>query len=186
MLEEAGLTVGEIRREPSENVAEGTIMRISPAVGNKVGEGTPIDLVISNGPPLIPVPDVVGKSQADAEAALVGAGLIVGGIRREESGAVGEGTVIHTDPAAGEGVREGTPVILIISLGSPIIDLGMCGDIAFGSTGDCVREVQRLLNLWGASPPLDIDGDFGSLTDAAVRQFQKDRGLDDDGIVGPL
>jgi beta-lactam-binding protein with PASTA domain len=80
MLEEAGLTVGEIRREPSENVAEGTIMRISPAVGNKVGEGTPIDLVISNGPPLIPVPDVVGKSQADAEAALVGAGLIVGGI----------------------------------------------------------------------------------------------------------
>ena len=35
------------------------------------------------------------------------------------------------------------------------------------------------LGRWG------IDGDYGTATQAAVRAFQKDRGLVDDGICGP-
>jgi peptidoglycan hydrolase-like protein with peptidoglycan-binding domain len=51
-----------------------------------------------------------------------------------------------------------------------------------GSTGENVRSVQYLLNAHGSS--LAVDGDFGSLTSAAVRSFQAKHGLGVDGIVG--
>ncbi len=53
-----------------------------------------------------------------------------------------------------------------------------------GSQGDEVAELQALLNAkYGAN--LDIDGDFGAKTEAAVKSFQKAHGLTIDGIVGP-
>ena len=53
-----------------------------------------------------------------------------------------------------------------------------------GSFGPEVERLQRLLN--SAGYPLTIDGDFGPATDLAVRQFQGDRGLVADGIVGQM
>lgn len=53
-----------------------------------------------------------------------------------------------------------------------------------GDTGPEVRALQRLLkNKFGYN--LDIDGDFGPITDDAVRDYQADHGLAVDGIVGP-
>lgn len=52
-----------------------------------------------------------------------------------------------------------------------------------GSRGEAVRQLQRDLNSLGYK--LAADGDFGPKTDAAVRRFQRDRGLAADGIVGP-
>lgn len=56
-----------------------------------------------------------------------------------------------------------------------------------------VRLIQERLNALGcASPPLDVDGDFGSETEAAVRLFQartedaSGEPLEIDGIVGSL
>jgi N-acetylmuramoyl-L-alanine amidase len=54
-----------------------------------------------------------------------------------------------------------------------------------GSRGDAVREAQHLLNRH-ISAGLTTDGIFGNLTDAAVRQFQIERGLAVDGIIGPI
>lgn len=54
-----------------------------------------------------------------------------------------------------------------------------------GSKGEKVRELQaKLLALGYALPRFGADGDFGSETEAAVKQFQKDWGLKEDGIVG--
>ncbi|MCL1852172.1 MAG: N-acetylmuramoyl-L-alanine amidase [Peptococcaceae bacterium] len=53
-----------------------------------------------------------------------------------------------------------------------------------GSMGDGVRWLQWQLNQNGAG--LSIDGDFGPMTDTAVRTFQRKTGLDPDGIVGVL
>src|SRR5258706_10793598 len=47
-----------------------------------------------------------------------------------------------------------------------------------------VEELQRLLNEDGFA--LAVDGLFGRDTDNAVRRFQREQSLDDDGIVGPL
>lgn len=56
-----------------------------------------------------------------------------------------------------------------------------------GSTGVQVSELQRRLKAAFASyaGALPVDGDFGPLTDAAVREFQRRSGLTVDGIVGP-
>ena len=53
-----------------------------------------------------------------------------------------------------------------------------------GCMGDGTREIQTALNLCGADPALHIDGEFGEKTDAAVRAFQRSKGLTTDGIVG--
>lgn len=54
-----------------------------------------------------------------------------------------------------------------------------------GSTGDTVREIQTRLKNWGYYPG-EIDGIYGSKTEAAVRYFQRKNGLDADGQAGPL
>lgn len=50
-----------------------------------------------------------------------------------------------------------------------------------GSEGNLVKEVQKNVGFVGAQ----VDGDFGPLTEAAVRRFQRAQGLVPDGIVGP-
>ena len=55
--------------------------------------------------------------------------------------------------------------------------------IRSGSTGTYVKKAQEYLNKHGAS--LNVDSVFGALTLAAVKKFQKEKGLDVDGVVGP-
>lgn len=59
------------------------------------------------------------------------------------------------------------------------------GTIRRGS-GDsmAVTDLQQQLNARGAE--LSVDGDFGPATEAAVQAFQREQGLQPDGIVGPL
>lgn len=52
-----------------------------------------------------------------------------------------------------------------------------------GSAGEAVRGLQRNLSALGY--PLTVDGIFGRDTEKAVRAFQRDHGLDADGIAGP-
>jgi murein L,D-transpeptidase YcbB/YkuD len=57
------------------------------------------------------------------------------------------------------------------------------GLLRLGDSGAAVADLQTSLSAAGY--PLEIDGDFGPLTDAAVRRFQRDNGLVGDGIAGP-
>jgi len=52
-----------------------------------------------------------------------------------------------------------------------------------GSKGVYVRQSQQKLRDRGWN--IAVDGDFGPATDKIVRQFQKEKGLTVDGIVGP-
>lgn len=54
-----------------------------------------------------------------------------------------------------------------------------------GASGPQVESLQQMLNRAGANPPLATDGQFGPLTQAAVREFQTKRGIQVDGVVGP-
>jgi N-acetylmuramoyl-L-alanine amidase len=52
-----------------------------------------------------------------------------------------------------------------------------------GSRGEMVRQIQKALA--GAGLRVIVDGNFGPITEEAVREFQIKKGLNADGIVGP-
>jgi peptidoglycan hydrolase-like protein with peptidoglycan-binding domain len=53
-----------------------------------------------------------------------------------------------------------------------------------GSKGNPVRRAQKRLTLGGYDTG-GVDGIFGAKTESAVKRFQKDFGLAQDGVVGP-
>jgi len=55
-----------------------------------------------------------------------------------------------------------------------------------GSKGDTVRRLQQGLGFLGYLPSEQLDGDFGSQTENAVKAFQQDHDLYVDGMVGPM
>ncbi|EDK72662.1 Peptidoglycan-binding domain 1 protein [candidate division TM7 genomosp. GTL1] len=56
---------------------------------------------------------------------------------------------------------------------------------AYGSTGTCVKYIQRLLNSFPLAGTLAVDGIFGSKTRGTTRSFQSKEHIRVDGIVGP-
>jgi N-acetyl-anhydromuramyl-L-alanine amidase AmpD len=59
--------------------------------------------------------------------------------------------------------------------------------LRLGSEGWQVKRLQKLLRERDLYPePAVVDGDFGEITDAAVRAFQELHDLEPDGFVGPL
>lgn len=61
--------------------------------------------------------------------------------------------------------------------------LSACPTLKKGSKGNITLLVQKRLNSVGFN--LNCDGDFGTNTYNAVVKFQKNRGLKQDGIIGP-
>jgi murein DD-endopeptidase MepM/ murein hydrolase activator NlpD len=57
-------------------------------------------------------------------------------------------------------------------------------NVKIGASGDIVLSAQHLLRHRGYN--IAADGDFGSGTQAAVKQFQSSAGLSADGEIGPL
>ena len=60
--------------------------------------------------------------------------------------------------------------------------MAIYNQLSYGSQGDSVTELQKLLNKNGYT--LDEDGIFGYNTQAAVKDYQQKNNLDVDGIVG--
>ncbi|MEU9048358.1 MULTISPECIES: peptidoglycan-binding protein [unclassified Kitasatospora] len=65
----------------------------------------------------------------------------------------------------------------------PLTSSACPADLQQGEADGCVTQLQLELNLTGAQ--LTVDGQFGSATDTAVRNFQAAHSLTTDGIVGP-
>ncbi len=115
----AALTVGTVGTQNSNTVPAGAVIGQSPVGGTVVVLGTPVDIVISLGPVTFPAPNVIGQSQADAEAAIVSAGFVVGTITEQLSSTVPQGTVINQSPGAGSLLLSGATISLVVSLGPP-------------------------------------------------------------------
>jgi serine-type D-Ala-D-Ala carboxypeptidase (penicillin-binding protein 5/6) len=67
---------------------------------------------------------------------------------------------------------------------SDLADTAAAGPLKSGSNGLLVEALQRTLNSrLVPSPQLAVDGDFGGMTEAAVKQFQKEHNLSITGTV---
>ncbi len=113
-----GLTVSN-ERQPSNKYDEGEIMSQDPEPGEEVEMHSTITVILSSGEEAktTRVPNVVDKSEAEAEKLIQEANLIVHH-DSDYSSDVEEGNVISSDPKAGTEVEEGTEVTIVISLGA--------------------------------------------------------------------
>lgn len=116
-IAQSGLEMGEVTDDTSSSVREGLVVRQVPAAGVLVGAGHLVAVVVSNGPPreIVEAPDLVGRELEDARAAVADAGLRVGAIRYEFSTGYLPNVVIRQLPEAGEEVKRGTRIALVVS-----------------------------------------------------------------------
>jgi len=118
----AGLVVGNVTTENSDEYELGTVMKQDPAAGGRVDKGYAVNLVVSAGVAQVEVPEVVGMSEADAIATIEQAGLQVGlPIVREFNTEVPEGTVISSEPSAAAQVPKGTKIAIVVSKGTELL-----------------------------------------------------------------
>jgi len=110
-----------VTQQNSNTVATGNVISQDPASGSSVAEGSPVNLIISSGPPMVTVPNVVGLTQDAATTAITEAKLTLGNLPRQNSNTVATGNVISQDPASGSSAAEDSPVNLVISSGSPTV-----------------------------------------------------------------
>jgi len=118
-LKSQGFTSITVQEEPSDDptVQQGEVTKQDPADGQDVAKTVPIILTVSNGKPKVAVPDVTGKSVAEAASILGQQGLDGSKTQPEASDTVPKDQVIRTDPAAGTQVDKGSKVTLIVSSG---------------------------------------------------------------------
>jgi serine/threonine-protein kinase len=114
----AGLTLGNQTSQSSTTVRAGQV--ISWTGGPTLPKFSAVDVIVSSGPPVVAVPDVRGKSFADANAALSAVGL---GAAEQDvfSDTVPKGQVIGTNPPGGGQVTVGSTVTVTVSKGPDLV-----------------------------------------------------------------
>ncbi len=115
-LREAGLALGDSTAKPSDQ-DRNTVIKVSPKEGETVPADSRVDVTYASGNNK--VPDVSGESESAARQDLEQEGFAVGNTQEEESADAEPGTVLRTSPSAGETVRLGTTVSLVIATAPP-------------------------------------------------------------------
>ena len=113
----AGFKVGTVTLASSSTVPAGSVISQTPAGGTDAPKGAAVALTISNGPPPVKVPNVVGLTQSAATSAITSAGLTLGTVTMASSPTVAAGTVISESPQAGADAAAGSAVALTVSTG---------------------------------------------------------------------
>jgi eukaryotic-like serine/threonine-protein kinase len=125
-VKNAGFTA-HVVNEPSETVKKGVVSNQDPPAGSRQPKGNAVTITVSSGVPQTTVPDVKGKSQQDAFAALADANLKWSVAQVYST--LDPGTVTAQDPKAGTKVPEKTVVHVNVSQGvKPVQVPGVVGE----------------------------------------------------------
>jgi serine/threonine-protein kinase len=100
-----------------ESVPKGIVMSTDPGAGQEVRRGTDVKVTVSKGPERYAVPNVVGKSAAEARDQIIAAKLVVGTSKEAFDEKIAAGLVVSVDPKVGTSLKRGTKVNLVISKG---------------------------------------------------------------------
>ncbi len=113
-IQEAGLTTS-VTFSPSETVPFGQVISQDPHGGSKVARGTTVNLVVSNGFPMVVIPDVRGQTATDAVSTLSVAGFknLITNVYSTQA----TGLVLGEAPKPGTKVKKGTTIHINVSKG---------------------------------------------------------------------
>lgn len=144
----------DVQEEASEDVTSGTIIRYEPE--DKVAPGSTVILYVSTGPEdeFVPVPNLYGKTDAEAAALLSASGLVAGEVTKEYDSTVSAGHVISQGVEAGTQVAPGDTVDYTLSLGPEApkkqfiasLDASYPLQVSYGP-GAASSEIQILIRL---------------------------------------
>jgi serine/threonine-protein kinase len=98
---------------------EGKVLEVRPAPGTRVAVPSVVELVLSAGPPKILAPDVLHLPLPEAEAKLTGMGLRLGTVEYDPASAEALGGIASQRPAAGDSIRQGGAVHVVVSGTAP-------------------------------------------------------------------
>jgi len=118
---EVGLVLSVVREEESEEYDKGYVFKQMTAQGVKLPEGTKVQVYVSTGIKIvpIPIPDVSNKTEKEAIIELVNAGFSKKNItvKTENHDTIEEEKTTRTEPAAGEEGNKDSEIILYVSKG---------------------------------------------------------------------
>jgi beta-lactam-binding protein with PASTA domain len=97
-------------RRVQNRSAEGTLVGLTPAAGQRAAVGSVVTITISAGPPWVRVPAVVGLQTADARVRLQAGGLEMGRVGYDPAAVAPVGTIVAQAPAEGDSIRMGASV----------------------------------------------------------------------------
>jgi serine/threonine-protein kinase len=115
-LEDRGF-LADWDEQPSDEVALGKVISQEPRGGSIADLRSSVRVVISKGPPPIVVPDLIGKTEADAAQMVSKKNLLLTSTTTRPSATVAKGTVLEQKPAKGTKVPKGTKIQIVLSSG---------------------------------------------------------------------
>lgn len=116
-LNELDLKIAVAGRNFSEEVEKDLIISQEPAADQTVKTGREIAVVLSKGPEMVAVPNVVGLTQSDAEIQLRNASLVLGSVAQNYDDRYAQGMVVSQSPSPGGEAAKGSKVNLLVSKG---------------------------------------------------------------------
>ncbi len=115
LLDEAGLTAGEVTRGFSEETLPGLVIEV-PGAASSLPLGTAVDLVLSEGPAPRSVPTgLMGMHAADVQASLLALKLLP--VLVDSPGMAEVGTVVGVSPEPGTPLAVGGEIQVLVSSG---------------------------------------------------------------------
>ncbi|HLI55049.1 MAG TPA: Stk1 family PASTA domain-containing Ser/Thr kinase [Acidimicrobiales bacterium] len=117
-----GFTDVKTQQQQSSTVKAGYVITSQPAPGTTIRSDSPLTLVVSAGPRMVAVPNVVGMPKDQANQALQAAGFVPTDTTAT-SNTVNAGDVISTNPAAGVPTAQGAHVQVVVSSGKQAVTI---------------------------------------------------------------
>ncbi|UTT67399.1 Stk1 family PASTA domain-containing Ser/Thr kinase [Janibacter sp. CX7] len=100
-----------------EQVPKGEVITSNPPVGTELSKGSDVTVVVSKGPERYEVPDLAGRTAAQARTSLGSRHLALGTTTEAYDDEVPAGEIVSTSPAAGTEVKRDAKVSLVVSKG---------------------------------------------------------------------
>jgi len=113
-IENAGFQFGPTIERTSDQ-PRGAVTGSEPAAGEVIPLPAVVRIAISRGPATLQVPDLTGRTVADARSTLEQLGLRLGAVSRDTSSLQPENTILSQFPAPGQTVGAGGQVSLRVS-----------------------------------------------------------------------
>jgi len=163
LIRAAGLTSEITRRQFSPNLPAFSVISQDPEDGLKVKEGVTVQLVVSQGPEQVDVPNLQGATRQEAEQRLIDAGLTLGDVSSQPDEVVEEGKIVGQSPPAGSKQDKGGQVSLILSSGKELVAVPSVVDVDQQTAESRIREA-------GLEPKVEQGCDSSKPEDQVIDQ----------------